>query len=116
MEKKTVKKPTKSLTNNEIVELIYETATGCYGIVGICDKDIGNKKATPLDASKAKKGILCLRHTTNEEFSVSVYVILASDVKISETIRETQKALRYALNKKTGNKCRKVDIYAMAII
>lgn len=116
MEIKKTNNKTKSNSYADLVELIYDRVTGSYGIVGICDKDLGNKKATPLELSKAKKGIVYFRHSTNEEFSVSIYVILASDVKISETIRETQKSVRYALNKKTGNKCRKVDIYAMAII
>ena len=34
--------------------------------------------------------------------------------KISEAIREAQKSVRYAINKKTGNRCHKVDVYAMA--
>lgn len=116
MEKNKIVKTTKSLSQNEIVELIYETVTGCYGIVGICDKDIGDKKLSPLVLSKAKKGIVYLRHNVNDEFSVSIYVILASGVKISEAIRETQKSVRYVINKKTGNRCRKVDVYAMGII
>lgn len=115
MEKNKINKTSTTLTTNEIVELIYETVTGCYGIVGICDKDIGSKKAVPLELSKAKKGIVVLRNV-KDEFSVSIYVILASGVKISEAVRESQKSVRYALNKKTSNKCRKVDIYAMAII
>lgn len=115
MEKNKISKSSTSLSQNEIVELIYETVTGCYGIVGICDKDIGDKKATPLELAKAKKGIVVLRHNVKDEFSVSIYVILAADVKISEAVRESQKSVRYALNKKTSNKCRKVDIYAMAI-
>ena len=36
----------KPLSINDLVNIIYDTATGCYGIVGICDKDIGSKKAT----------------------------------------------------------------------
>jgi uncharacterized alkaline shock family protein YloU len=115
MEKKENTKTSKALTSNELVELIYQTITGCYGVVGIVDKDINNKKLTPLELNKAKKGISYLRHTSNDEFSVSVYILLAKDVKISEAIRESQKSLRYALNKKTGNRCRKVDIYAMGI-
>ncbi len=113
MDKTKITKNTKSLSQNEIVELIYNTLIGCYGIVGICDKDIGAKKANPLDLSKAKKGIVYLRHN-NDEFSISIYVILAQGVKISEAIREAQKSVRYAINKKTGNRCHKVDVYAMA--
>lgn len=116
MENKNSKQTTKLLTQNDIVELIYETVTGCYGVVGICDKDIGNKKVVALGVEKAKKGIVYLRHSTSDEFSVSIYVILAKDVKISEAIRECQKAVFYAVNKKTEHRCRKVDVYAMAII
>jgi hypothetical protein len=55
--KKTTNK-TKSNSYADLVELIYDRVTGSYGIVGICDKDLGNKKATPLELSKAKKGIV----------------------------------------------------------
>lgn len=103
------------LSINELVNIIFDTATRTYGIVGICDKDIGKKKVSLLDASKAKKGIF-VNGMIEKSFSVSVYVVLSSDVKISETIRECQKAIRYVVNKKTANKCHRVDVYAMAII
>lgn len=103
------------LTNNELVNLIYETATTSYGIVGICDKDIGKKKISLLDAAKAKKGIF-INGVIDKSFSLSIYVVLSSDVKISEAIRECQKSIRYVVNKKTANKCHRVDVYAMAII
>lgn len=105
----------KSLTMNDLVEIIYETATGCYGVVGICDKDIGNKKATSLEKEKAKKGIQIVG-SLEKGFSVSIFVILSSEVKISESIRECQKSIKYVANKKTGHKCSKVNVYAMAII
>lgn len=100
---------------DELVELIYDTATGCYGIVGICDKDIDGKKANPLEKNRAKKGII-FNGSIDKGFTLSIYVILSSEVKISESIRECQKAIRYVANKKANHKCEKVDIYAMAII
>ena len=72
MEIKKTNNKTKSNSYTDLVELIYDRVTGSYGIVGICDKYLGNKKATPLELSKAKKGIVYFRHSTNEEFSVSI--------------------------------------------
>ena len=105
----------KPLSINDLANIIYDTATGCYGIVGICDKDIGSKKATSLEKEKAKKGIV-IDGSYDKGFSISIYVILSSEVKISESISQCQKSVRYVVNKKTGLNNIKVNVYAMAII
>jgi uncharacterized alkaline shock family protein YloU len=105
------KKPVQ-LKTNEIIEIAYDTACRCYGVVGVCQKDIN--KITTLTKENAKKGII-VRKFVDNTFSVEVYLILSNDVKISEAIRETQKAIRYILNKKSGIMCKNVDVYALGV-
>lgn len=109
MENKT--KNNNNLKIQDIIDVAYEAVIQCYGVVGVCQK--GATKLVALDKATAKKGILVRK--IGEYFSVEISLILALDVKISEAIRETQKTVRYMLNKKTGNKCKNVDVFALTL-
>lgn len=107
------KKTTKmTLHTNDIIQATYEFALGCYGVVGVANKGIN--KITIANKENAKKGIL-VRKTSETSFSVDVALVLSSNVKISEAIRETQKTVRYLLNKKFNNACKTVNVYALAV-
>ena len=101
------------LTNEEIINIAFDAIEGCYGIVGVCQK--GVNKINILTKTQAKTGITVFPTGTNGAFKVEVYLVLSKDVKISETIRECQKVLRYTLNKKSNKLCNKVDIYVLGV-
>ena len=109
METKTKNKS--NLKIQDIIDITYEAVTQCYGVVGVCQK--GASKLVALDKTSAKKGILVRK--VGEYFSVEISLILSLDVKISEAIRETQKTVRYLLNKKSGSKCKNVDVFALTL-
>ena len=109
------KKVTKSPTIKEIIHTTYETALQCYGVVGISrfDATITNNYA-PLEENKASRGIF-VRKVANGQFDVDLYVILSSEVKLTETSFECQKVVRYALNREYNHACRKVNLFVVSI-
>ena len=108
--KKTTKK---TIHTNDIIQAAYEFALDCYGVVGVANKGLNNK-ITIANKDNAKKGIV-VRKISDTNFSIDIALVLSSNVKISESIRETQKTVRYLLNKKFNNTCKTVNVYALAV-
>lgn len=113
MEKKVIKKLPSS---KEIINVVYEIASACYGIKGFTRFDSQvTGKYEPLKIEDIKKGII-VRKYANGLFSVDLYVLLADEVKLTETLSECQKVVRYKLNKNYNNQCRHVNVYAMSVV
>ena len=111
----TTKKVNKAPTFKEIIDKTYETALQCYGVVGVSRFDATvSGKYDPVPEEKASRGIF-VRKVPNNMFDVDLYVILASEVKLTETIFECQKVVRYALNRAYNHLCRKVNVFVVSI-
>lgn len=114
MDKKTNKTQTvSSIDQKELVNLVYVTATSTYGVSGIAKKDINQDKISLVTPNTAAKGIIVRKYITY--FDISVYLVLAKDVKVTEALRECKKAVKYVVNKKYPKMCRKINIYAVGI-
>ncbi len=106
---------TKLPSSKEIAKATYECALSCYGITGVVKyTSLATNDFTPLDEDNFSGGIVVRKHA-KDTFSVDVYVTLANQVKVSVILFEAQKVIRYSLNKKFGQRCRHVNLYAMAI-
>ena len=113
--KENVTKTTKTPSIKEITEKTYETAIQCYGVVGISRFDATvSGKYDPVPVEKASRGIF-VRKVAQGMFDVDLYVVLSSEVKLTETIFECQKVVRYALNRAYNHKCRKVNVFVVSI-
>jgi len=114
-EKELTKKETKNPSTKEIMNMAYETALQCYGVVGISRFDATvSGKYDPVPIEKASRGVF-VRKVASGQFDVDLYIILSSEVKLTETILECQKVVRYALNRKYSRACRKVNVYVVSI-
>ena len=103
-------------SSREIATEIYEIATSCYGIKGFTRFDAQlTGKYEPITIEDVKKGII-VRKYGNGYFSVDLYVLLADEVKLTETLSECQKVVRYKLNKKYNHQCRHVNVFAMSVV
>lgn len=101
------------LTNDEIINIAFDAVEGCYGVVGVASK--GANTLNLLTKKDAKKGISVSATSASGAFNVEIYLVLSRDVKISEAMRECQKVVRYTLNKKVNNNCKKVDIFVIGV-
>lgn len=114
-EKELIKKENKNLNLKEIMNTAYETALQCYGVVGISRFDATvSGKYDPVPIEKASRGVF-VRKVASGLFDVDLFLILSSEVKLTEAIFECQKVVRYALNRKYTRACRKVNVYVVSI-
>ena len=108
-------KKSRSPSIKQISKFAYETALSCYGIAGVVRFDCVIKNDyTPLDEDHISLGVF-VRKKLNDTFSVDLFVLIANHVKLTEAIFECQKVVRYALNKKFGQRVRHIHIYAMGL-
>lgn len=109
------KKVNKVPALKDIIDTTYQTALQCYGVIGVSRFDATvSGKYDPVPEEKASRGIF-VRRVPNNMFDVDLYVILSSEVKLTETIFECQKVVRYALNRKYDRACRKVNVFVVSI-
>lgn len=90
----------------DLLSLIREVVPFCYGVVGIAN--LSKKKG------KVEEG-LKVSISSDGMISAKVYLIVSSDVKITETIRSTQKSIIYRLQRVFPNKVEKVSVFVEEI-
>lgn len=98
------------IKTKEIIKLVRETARNSYGVVAIASKDEINLISKITKKGKMEEGIFVTTRS-DETFAVSIYLVLAQEIKITEALRECQKSIRYILNKKYPKMCREVNVY-----
>ena len=92
-------------TLQEIKALVAEAVKDSYGVSEIAT----------LEVKKGKEENITVKMHSKGQFSVEVHVIMATGVKITESLFECQKIIKYRLDKKFPKLCRSVDIYADSI-
>lgn len=109
-----MKKETKSKSLDkdikEIIALVSKTARNSYGVVAIANKDEVDLISKITKKGKMEEGIYVSKRSDNT-FAVSIYLVLAQEIKVTETLRECQKAIRFVLDKKYPKMCREVNVY-----
>ncbi len=101
---------TKSIKNEQIIETITEAINSCYGVSNFVSRS--NEDNTK---GKALSGVSIRKHT-DHTYSVDIYVAMASDIKITEALREAQKQVRYKLDTKYPEKFRNVNVFASEVV
>lgn len=108
-------KKTAPIHSSDIMKVAYEKSLECYGIVGFVRHDAELKNNyEPLKEEELRSGII-VNKLPNGMFDVTLYVLLSINVKLTETIFECQKVVRYHLNKQFNNRCRKINVYALGV-
>ena len=93
-----------------IIETISDAINSCYGVSSfVSDANKDNTKGT------ARKGVSIRRHA-DHTVSVDIYVAMAADVKITESLREAQNRIRYTLDQKYPNTFRNVNVFASEVV
>ncbi|MCR5505774.1 MAG: Asp23/Gls24 family envelope stress response protein [Bacilli bacterium] len=103
---------TEEINLENIINIAAEAALNCYGVVAIA-----NKKADQDQKSmkgKAEEGIF-VKKKAGGTFVLDAYIILAQGIKVTEALRECQKAIKYQLGKKFPKKCLEVNVFVLDI-
>ena len=98
------------ITTEEIAKLASTVARKSYGVVAIASKDEINLISQITKKGKMEEGVFVTKRSDNT-FAVSIYLVLAQGIKITEALRECQKAIKYTLDKKYPKMCREVNVY-----
>ena len=91
-----------------IVQTITDAVQNCYGVYGLSDR-VNDKKGF------VAPGIVLQRHP-DRHLSVEIYLVVSSDMKITEVLREAQNQLCYVLNKNFPRTFRSVDVFADSLV
>lgn len=100
-------KATSDLINIDTIKsIVRESALATFGI-----KEIAN-----IISKKGKKedGIV-ISERKDKTFALDVFVLVSSDVKITEALRSAQKAIRYKLNRKYQKRFPVVNVYCNGV-
>ena len=114
MKEKEIKTQKTNINIEEIKNLVEVTARNSYGVLAIANKDEINFVSKITKKGKMEEGVYITKHSDNT-FGVSIYLILALDIKITEALRECQKSIKYTLDKKYPKLCREVNVYAVEL-
>ena len=109
-----MKQETKSerlnIHTKDISDLVCKTARNSYGVVAIATKDEVDLISKITKKGKMEEGVFVSKRSDNT-FTVSIYLVLAQDIKITEALRECQKSIKFVLDKKYPKMCREVNVY-----
>ena len=114
MKKEEIKSSSLKIKTEDIIALSAKTAKNCYGVVAIADKEDINVVSKITKKGKMEEGVYVVRYP-RDTFSVTIYLVMARDIKITEALRECQKSILYALNKKYPKLCKEVNVYAIGL-
>ena len=114
MEKVEKKSSSLKIDVDEIAKLVSNTARNSYGVLDVASKDEVNIINKITKKGKKEDCVVIGKHS-DSTLSVSVYLVLAQGIKITEALRECQKSIRFVLNKKYPKLVRDVNVYACAL-
>lgn len=103
-----------------IASVAGSAAIECYGVVGLSAKDsLSEKVDTLLGKKNFQQGVVCEKEKDKKKrkggYNISLYIVVASETKITEVIHEVQKKVKYVLEKTFGIEFKKVNVYVQGI-
>lgn len=91
-----------------------EAAVTCYGVVGLsAPRSIRDDINVFLKKENYKEGVKVLK--AKDGFEVNMYIIVGTDLKITEVISEVQKRVKYDLEKTFGIRFKSVNVYVQDV-
>ena len=103
-----------NINTKEISALVSRTARNSYGVVAIASKDEVDLISKITKKGKMEEGVFVTKRSDNT-FAVSIYLVLAQEIKITEALRECQKSIKFVLDKKNPKMCREVNVYVIEL-
>lgn len=103
-----------TISNKAIASVVANAAMECYGVVGLTYKNSVHKTFYELlEKDYLSKGISV--SGDHDSYSISIYLIIAYDVKITEVLREVQKKVKYDVEKQFDIKIKGVNVFAQSL-
>ena len=99
-----------NITNKAIAGVVADAAMECYGVVGLCRKDsVYEKISVLLKRNDFTSGVNV--KIVKNKIEISLYIVVASGVKVTEVLRNVQDKVKYVVEKTLETKVSKVNVY-----
>jgi len=103
-----------SITSDAIASLAGGIITECYGVVGMASKQVlKDGWAELLKRENYSKGVVI--KNTDGMIDVDLYIIVSFGVKITETVKEAQKKVKYMLEKTLSQDIHSVNVFVQGV-
>ena len=103
-----------NITSKAIATVVANAALECYGVVGLASKgNIASKIQAILSKDEYLKGVIVAQERTS--VTISLYLVIAKGVKVTEVLSEVQKKVNYVVSKTFDLKIKKVNVYAVSL-
>lgn len=110
---KRLKKGSVSISLNAIAAVAGNTATECYGVLGLASRTPFRDGINELLRSdNYMKGIFV--KSGNSGIEINMYIIVAYGLKITEIVSEVQKRVRYVLKKTFDIDFSAINVYVQS--
>ena len=97
-----------------IANLAGGAITECYGIVGMASqKTLKDGWAELLKKENYSKGVVI--KNTDGMIDVDLYIIVSFGIKITETVKEAQKKVKYMLEKTLSQDIHSVNVFVQGV-
>lgn len=104
-----------SVTSNAIAALAGGIITECYGVVGMASKQVlRDGWAELLKKENYARGVV-VKNNEDGQIDVDLYIIVSFGVKITETVKEAQKKVKYVLEKSLSQDIHSVNVFVQGV-
>ena len=103
-----------SVTSDAIASLAGGIITECYGVVGMASKQVLRDGWAEL-LMKENYGRGVVVKNNDGQIDVDLYIIVSFGVKITETVREAQKKVKYVLEKTLNEDIHSVNVFVQGV-
>lgn len=99
-----------------IASVVGSAAVECYGVVGLSAKNSLTERVDKLLGKKNFQQAVVCEKDKKGAYSIDLYIVAASETKITEVIVEVQKKVSYILEKTFQIKAVKVNVYVQGVL
>ena len=103
-----------NISTEAIATIAGNAAIECYGVVGLASKSsIRENIAELLKSDSYAKGVQVIK--SKDAYEVDVYIVVAYGVKITETVSQVQKRIKYVLEKTFDLNFKAINVYVQSL-
>lgn len=103
-----------SITSEAIASLAGGCITECYGVVGMASKQVlKDGWAELLKRENYGRGVVVKNN--DGIIDIDLYIIVSFGVKITETVKEAQKKVKYMLEKTLSQDIHSVNVFVQGV-
>ena len=105
-----------NISPQAIASVVASAAIECYGVVGLSAKNSLSERVDKLLGKKNFSQAVICEKDKKGTYSVDLYIVVASETKITEVILEIQKKVSYIVDKTFAIKGIKVNVYVQGVL